>query len=75
MIWDGDSKAFTAVNGLNYPVEKEECVNHVSKRLQSALRKIAKESRTTGGRSVSGKLTDKAIKKLQLYYGNAVSLI
>ena len=33
---DGDSKAFNAVNGLPYPGEKEECVNHVTKRLGTA---------------------------------------
>ena len=75
MISDGDSKAFTAVNGLNYPVEKEECVNHVSKRLRSALLKLVKDRRKVGGRSAGGKLTEKAIKKLALYSGNAVSLI
>ena len=75
MISDGDSKAFTAVNGLQYPVEKEESVNHVSKRLRSALLKLVKDRRKVGGQGAGGKLTGKAIKKLALYYGNAVSLI
>ena len=75
MISDGDSKAFTAVNGLHYPVEKEECVNHVSKRLRTALLKLVKDRRIVGGRGAGGKLTGKAIKKLALYYSNAVSLI
>lgn len=41
---DGDSKAYTAVSELNLyegvPVLKEDCTNHVAKRLETALRKL-----------------------------------
>ena len=51
---DGDSKAFNAVNGLPYPVEKEECVNYVSKKLGTVLVKV---NPALGG-YCGGKLTE-----------------
>ena len=42
MISDGDSKSYNAIKSLNYEVTKEECLNHVSKRMGTALRKVWK---------------------------------
>lgn len=69
--------------GLDNIVEKEECINHVHKRMGTALRKLVKEttseySAKTGetrhkkllaGR---GKLTEEVIGKLTDYYGYAI---
>ena len=56
-------------------IEKEECVNHVAKRLGAALRKLSTESKkmgvTLGGRGY-GKLTQATITKLTAYYGKAI---
>lgn len=90
-ISDRDSSAFDAVCKMNdgegpygdVKVEKGECINHVAKRLGTALRKLRdqvvteKKTKTDkvrrmkdmGGR---GKLTDNVIGKLQKYYGIAV---
>lgn len=82
-VGDGDSSAFRAVTALqpygDTNVEKEECVNHISKRLGSRLRKLREETReeTASGRKrtvIGGKnkLTDKVIDKLTFYYGQAI---
>ncbi|KAK3889782.1 hypothetical protein Pcinc_006343 [Petrolisthes cinctipes] len=85
-VGDGDSSTYKAVKDLNpydVPVVKEECVNHVSKRLGTRLRKLKKELSTsittkTGKevrRSVlggAGQLTDKVIDTMTSYYGRAV---
>ena len=90
-VGDGDSTAFTAVCALNdgkgpyegIQVKKEECINHVSKRLGTRLRKlkaeevVEKQTKTgkTFRRSLLGgknKLTDFVIDKLTNYYGQAV---
>ena len=45
---DGDSKAYTAVVKLDVydvPIVKEECVNHVHKRMGTALRNLTKQKR------------------------------
>ena len=63
------------VYGDDCPVTKEECVNHVSKRLGTALRKVAAEGHQEGvityGKGY-GKLTSTAIVQLQKYYGRAI---
>ena len=89
-VGDGDSSAHSAVMALNdgqgpydVPVIKEECINHVSKRLGTRLRKLKKETSEvittkTGKqmkRSVLGgarQLTDDIINKLSSYYGKAI---
>ena len=47
MVGDGDSKAFEQVKALKAygkdMVEKEECLNHVSKRLGTALRNLVQD--------------------------------
>ena len=80
VLSDGDAKTFNHLVSLNVygedcTITKEECINHVSKRLVTALRKVAAEGRqegvVTGGRGY-GKLTAATITKLTKYYGNAI---
>ena len=46
-VGDGDSKAYDTVVATrpygNIRIQKEECMNHVAKRLGSALRKLKKK--------------------------------
>ncbi|XP_076447559.1 uncharacterized protein LOC143284609 [Babylonia areolata] len=74
----GDGKAYAAVNesapyGDSFEVEKIECVNHVTKRMGTALRNLVEKQKAIeqpiGGR---GKLTEKRIKQLTNYYGRAI---
>ena len=49
---DGDSKAYNAVIKLEVyggPVVKEECVNHVHKRMGTALRNLTKQKKLGEG--------------------------
>ncbi|XP_075748832.1 uncharacterized protein LOC142814262 [Rhipicephalus microplus] len=66
---DGDSKAYTAVSELNLyegvPVLKEDCTNHVAKRLGTALRKLKMPR--------GQKLKDATIHKLQCYFQVAIT--
>lgn len=68
---DGDSKAYTAVSNAEVygstAVTKEDCTNHVAKRLGTALRKL----KTPLPRGE--KLGDKAIQQLQRYYQIAIT--
>ena len=75
---DGDSKSYDAlvaekVYGDELEIKKEECINHVSKRMGTALRKLKGELKARG-QSISGKgkLTDSLVKKIQNYYGRAI---
>ena len=63
---DGDSDACKA---NFYPVKKLECINHVDKRMGTALRKKAKEEKL-GGQGY-GALTANKCNILQSYYRNA----
>jgi hypothetical protein len=83
-VGDGDSSAFNAVKALDlYPVVKEECVNHVSKRLGTRLRNLKKDLKrpvtTKRGKIVQrsvmggrGGLTDANIDKLTRHYGQNI---
>lgn len=88
-VGDRDSSSYKAICELNdgrglydIPVIKEECINHVSKRMGTRLRKIKEASEIittkTGKkmrRSVLGgahMLTDQAIDCLCSYYGKAI---
>lgn len=80
IVSDGDSAVFSHlqtlnVYGNNFPITKEECVNHVSKRLGTGLRNTVKVCKakgiTLGGRS-DGSLTEVKIVKLTKYYKNSV---
>lgn len=77
---DGDSKTFQAISesspyGANIPITKIECVGHVQKRMGTRLRKLKQsgvkcsDKNSIGGK---GRLTDKLIKKLTVYYGNVI---
>lgn len=80
-LGDGDSKAFAllteeSVYGDNV-IAKLECVGHVQKRMGSRLRSLKKRSgknKLEDGKSIGGRgrLTDKVIDKLQVYYGRAI---
>ena len=63
------------VYGDDTVIVKEECINHVAKRLGTALRKLSTQSKkkgvTLGGRGW-GKLTHSAIVKLTAYFGVAI---
>ena len=80
ILCDGDCKTYNELcklkpYGQDCPVVKEECINHVSKRLGTALHSLvsdcSKRGITLGGRGV-GRLTQTAITKLQAYYTKAV---
>ena len=75
---DGDSKAYDAVSALNLYdtsrlIQKEDCINHVSKRMGTALRNLVESSKAQK-KSISGKgkLTKDKIAKIQNYYGRAI---
>ena len=75
---DGDSKAFDAVSALNIYgndrlIQKEDCINHVAKRMGTALRNLVETSKAQK-KSISGKgkLTKEKITKIQNYYGRAI---
>ena len=74
LLSDGDSKTFSHLQSLNVygstQIQKEECVNHVSKRLGTGLREVAKKFKL-GGKKY-GSLTNVTIQKLTRYYGNAI---
>ena len=75
MLSDGDSVAFNAVRelqpyGATRPVTKLECVNHVHKRMGTALRKASKDG-GLGGRGY-GKLTADKCVRLQNYFRGAI---
>ncbi|KAA0198962.1 hypothetical protein HAZT_HAZT010739 [Hyalella azteca] len=89
-LGDGDSAAYKAVTEMNdgagpydVPVQKEECINHVSKRLGTRLRvlkaKIKVVTTTKAGKQVmrskyAGKemLTDAVIDALTLRFGQNI---
>ncbi|XP_077496918.1 uncharacterized protein LOC144107678 [Amblyomma americanum] len=68
---DGDSKAYTAVSEAQVygatTIEKEDCTNHVAKRLGTALRQL----KTPLPRGE--KLKEPTIQKLQTYYQIAIT--
>ncbi|GFX88535.1 uncharacterized protein TNCV_2659461 [Trichonephila clavipes] len=80
LLSDGDSKSFLElkernVYGSETQIKKEECINHVSKRLGTALRQAVKDWRVKGvtlGGKQRGCLKEETIKKLTRYYTNAI---
>ncbi|GFX43981.1 uncharacterized protein TNCV_4112601 [Trichonephila clavipes] len=76
----GDAKRYQylknkEVYGPEIKIKKEECINHVSKRLGTSLRKAVKEWRARGvslGGKFRGSLKEETIKKLSRYYQNAI---
>ena len=78
MLCDGDSKSYNyiverKVYGKDVSINKDECINHVSKRMGTALRNL-KEQCTAKGESIGGKgkLTNDLITKIQNYYGRTI---
>ena len=78
MLSDGDSKSYDAVVALKpygdkVRIDKEDCINHVSKRMGTALRNLVATAKAQQ-QSISGKgkLTDIKIKKIQNFYGRAI---
>ncbi|KAH7963459.1 hypothetical protein HPB52_021226 [Rhipicephalus sanguineus] len=78
ILSDGDSRTFLALQEADVygfiKVQKEDCVNHVQKRMGTALRNLVARhkggaSETLGGR---GRLTGDLIAKLSSYYGWAL---
>ncbi|CAN7944761.1 unnamed protein product, partial [Ixodes pacificus] len=76
IVCDGDSRTFLALSeDATYgfiPFQKEDCINHVQKRMGSALRALitkGKKGQPLGGR---GGLTQELIKRLTSYYGMAL---
>ena len=79
LLSDGDAKTFKHLCSLNVygdvPPTKEECVNHVAKRMGTAFRNLSTQGKkkgvTLGGRGY-GKLTQAAITKYTGYFGKAI---
>lgn len=74
IVSDGDSATFSALQQENVyglvPIVKEECLNHVRKRMGTALRNLVQKSeQALGGK---GRLTKALIDKLTDYYGWAL---
>ena len=80
-LGDGDSKAHSQLKSERVYGDKEmkklECVGHIQKRMGSRLRSLKKscgKEKLADGKSIGGKgrLTDKLIDSLQVYYGKAI---
>ena len=79
IVADGDAKTYKHLCDRriygDVVLKKEECINHVAKRLGTAMRKLASSGKkagvTLGGRG-HGKLTQATIVKLTAYYGKAI---
>ena len=84
-VGDGDSSCFWRVKEAcfqkypdgSYPVNKEECVGHIQKRMGSGLREYKKRMRgqkLPDGKNVggAGRLTDAVIDRIQSNYGEAI---
>ncbi|KAJ8681703.1 hypothetical protein QAD02_017495 [Eretmocerus hayati] len=72
---DGDTKTQTKLNEIQpygplVYIEKEECINHVHKRMGKGLRDLATKEKLGGKKA--GALTVKKIDMLQKYYGKAI---
>ncbi|KAH7961600.1 hypothetical protein HPB52_010718 [Rhipicephalus sanguineus] len=78
MLCDGDSRAFNSLQEEKVygfvPIEKEDCVNHIHKRMGAALRNLLQKSKGEGRPSLGGKgkLTAELVTKLTNYYGWAL---
>lgn len=72
ILCDGDSKAYNHVSALELydkEVAKEDCVNHVAKRVYAGLEKLKKAKKKLEGRS---KFTNVVIKRMTNYYASAL---
>ena len=80
-LGDGDSKAHKELVAEevygDIPVTKLECVGHIQKRMGARLRSLKSRSgnaKLSDGKSIGGRgrLTNKLIDSLQVYYGKAI---
>ena len=81
-VGDGDTNTFKKVSaskpyGDEIEIEKLECVGHVQKRLGTRMRNLKrtmKGKKLADGKTLEGKgrLSDKAIDKMQTQYGSAI---
>lgn len=79
-IGDGDTKTYQAIVDADpykeeLVVQKIECVGHIQKRMGCRLRKLKQSGKKLeDGKSIGGKgrLTDKVIDLITVYYGNAI---
>ncbi|GFX03217.1 uncharacterized protein TNCV_1701011 [Trichonephila clavipes] len=70
-----DFEVMKKVYGPDIVIKKEECINHVSKRLGTALRSTVKDCHAQGislGGKAHGSLKEATIKKLTTYYQKAI---
>lgn len=80
IVSDGDAKAFHDLQALKVYGEetiltKTECINHVGKRMGTALRKLVETEKSRGvtlGGKKHGSLSEATIKKVTRYYRNAI---
>ncbi|CAN8025115.1 unnamed protein product [Ixodes persulcatus] len=78
VLSDGDSRSFLALQEAEVygyiPVNKEDCVNHVKKRMGTALRNLVSKQKGSNSESLGGRgrLTGDLITKLSSYYGWAL---
>ena len=81
IISDGDTKIVKHLNEHkpygDLEIVKHECVGHVQKRLGTQLRTLKKSGKRDREEKVvrfggKGRLTDKVIDALQVYYGGAI---
>ncbi|KAK6186660.1 hypothetical protein SNE40_005946 [Patella caerulea] len=85
VLSDGDSKTIDALNELSpygetTPIIKEECINHVSKRMYKGLKLISRnamaaaraEGKTRNPVSGQGKMTKARMKSWSSYYRKAI---
>ena len=85
ILSDGDSSSYNKLReaqpyGKDKPVRKEECINHVAKRLGTRLRKLVANNTVDDGKGgkmpmggAKGCLTEKYIMRLQNYYRKAIT--
>lgn len=78
MLCDGVSCTLLALQEANVygyiKVEKEDCVNHVEKRMGTGLHNLISKHKGTAGESLGsqGKLTADLVAKLSCHYGWAL---
>ena len=73
MLCDRDSKSDLQVYGDDKQIKEGDCLNHVSRRMDTALRKLIETSKAKGCRiSDKGKVTEDMVLKIQNDYGKAV---
>ncbi|ESO85539.1 hypothetical protein LOTGIDRAFT_155024 [Lottia gigantea] len=82
LLNDGDSSVFRRITALNdgngpygreHPVENEDCVNHISKRMKNGLDTVITKLKAQGEPiDGKGRLTKERVKAIQNYYGRAI---